>query len=75
MDQKSVFYGNAAFLEEKRFPSELRDGADYKKMYLTLFNKITYAISHIDRQNYGRARDLLLEAQQETEEMFISSGE
>ena len=48
---------------------------DYKKMYLTLFNRITSAISHMEHMNYGQARELLLEAQKETEEMFLSAGE
>ncbi len=75
MDWKSVFKGNDAFMAKLRFPSELKDDADYKKMYLRLFNNITYAISQIDRMNFGRAKDILMDAQKETEEIFISSGE
>ena len=75
MDWKNVFKGNDAFMAKLRFPSEMKEEADYKKMYLTLFNHITYAISQIDRMNFGRAKDILMEAQKATEEIFISSGE
>ena len=53
----------------------MTDDADYKKMYLTLFNAVTEAIHQIDRQYYSRAKELLITAQQEAEEIFISSGE
>ena len=58
-----------------RLEQEMTDDADYKKMYLTLFNAVTGAIQQIDWQNYGRAKDLLITAQQNAEEIFISSGE
>lgn len=51
------------------------DHADYKKMYYALFNVITDAIQNIDQQNYDEAKDLLICAQQEAEELFISVEE
>ena len=76
MDPKKVFSGNAAFLADMKFESDLeKDDADYKKMYLTLFNGITYALSQIKRMNFGRARDILMDAQRETEEIYISGAD
>ena len=73
MDLKKVFTGNDAFLADMKFESSLtKDDADYKKMYLTLFNGITYALSHIKRMNFGRARDILMDAQKEAEEIYIT---
>ena len=73
MDPKKVFSGNAAFLADMKFESDLeKDDADYKKMYLTLFNGITYALSQIKRMNFGRARDILMDAQKEAEEIYIT---
>ena len=45
---------------------------DYKTMYLRLFNAVTDAIESIDRQNFGTAKEQLIKAQQETEELYIS---
>ena len=76
MDPKKVFTGNAAFLAGMKFESDLeKDDADYKKMYLTLFNGITYALSQIKRMNFGRARDILMDAQKEAEEIYISGAD
>jgi len=44
---------------------------DYQKLYTLLFNACTDAIIQIDRQNYGMARDLLVRAQQDAEELYI----
>ena len=48
---------------------------DYKKMYFTLFNVISDAIQNIEQQNYDEAKELLICAQQEAEELFISVEE
>ena len=48
---------------------------DYEKMYLLLFNAVTDALEDIADCNYGAARDLLIQAQQQTEELYISDGE
>lgn len=44
----------------------------YRKMYYLLFNAITTAIEEIRKRNYGNAEKLLIQAQQETEELFLS---
>ena len=46
---------------------------NYKQMYYTLFNAVSKAIEHIENANYGIAKTELIEAQQKTEEIFISS--
>ncbi len=46
--------------------------ADYKKMYLYLFNKITDALGKEDLQEI---KEILMEAQIYTEEMYISFDE
>lgn len=43
----------------------------YEGLYYHLFNRITDALEAIQVQNYGLARDILMEAQQESEEKFI----
>ena len=37
---------------------------DYQKMYTTLFNAITDALSQIETQNYGDVKETLISAQQ-----------
>ena len=44
----------------------------YRKMYYLLFNAITTAIEEIRKRNYGNAEKLLIQAQQEAEELFLS---
>ena len=46
---------------------------DYEKMYHLLFNAITDALEQIEQQNYGSAKDLLIAAQQQAEEIYIST--
>ena len=45
---------------------------NYKQMYYTLFNAVTKAIESIENANYGSAKAELIQAQQRTEEIFIS---
>ena len=47
----------------------------YKKMYFKLFNSLTNAIEEINNNNYGKAKDIMINAQIEAEEEYISSGE
>ena len=47
--------------------------ADYKKMYYRLFNRVTDALCELEKNKYETARELLKEAQRETEEMYIES--
>ena len=42
--------------------------SDYEAMYYVLFNAITDALDAIWEQNYGRAKDILTDAQISTEE-------
>ena len=44
---------------------------DYEKMYHLLFNAITDALEQIEQQNFGSAKDLLIAAQQEAEEIYM----
>ena len=46
---------------------------DYEKMYYLLFNAITDALEQIEQQNFGSAKDLLIAAQQEAEEIYMSA--
>lgn len=46
---------------------------DYQKMYTTLFNAMTDAIENIEKLNYGTAKELLIQAQQKTEELYIDA--
>ncbi len=46
---------------------------DYQKMYTTLFNAITDALSQIETQNYGDAKETLISAQQKAEEIYITA--
>ena len=47
--------------------------ADYDKMYSLLFNAITDALEQIEQQNFGSAKDLLIAAQQKTEEIYLTA--
>ena len=46
---------------------------DYQRMYTTLFNAVTDAVSCIQQGNSDRAEELLIQAQQKTEELYITS--
>ena len=46
---------------------------DYEKMYHLLFNAATDALEQIEQQNYGSAKDLLIAAQQQAEEIYITT--
>ena len=46
---------------------------DYQKMYTTLFDAITDALSQIKTQNYGDAKEILISAQQKAEEIYITA--
>ena len=45
---------------------------DYQMLYHKLFNACTNAICALEQQNFGQARTLLISAQQEAEECYIS---
>ena len=57
-----------------------REGGDpmeelYQTLYFHLFNQITDALQAIDAQNYGTAKDILIRAQQDAEEQYLSAPE
>ena len=43
----------------------------YKELYFHLFNAITDALRALEAQNIGTAKELLIHAQQNTEEMYL----
>ena len=48
---------------------------DYQKLYTTLFNACTDAVAELEQMNFGTAKAILIRAQQQTEELYISAGE
>ena len=48
---------------------------EYKKPYLILFNGCEAAIQAMEKQNYGQARELLIQAEQAAEEAFMAQSE
>lgn len=47
---------------------------DYQKMYCVLFNAITDALEEMER-NVDTAKERLISAQQQTEELYIRAEE
>ena len=48
---------------------------NFPKYYTRLFNGITDAIEALQKQNYIKAQDILICAQQDAEEMYLEDGE
>ena len=48
---------------------------DYQEMYYHLFRAVTDAIEALEALNIGESKEILIRAQQETEEIYISSEE
>ena len=46
---------------------------NYEKLYHLLFNAITDALEQMEKQNYGTAKDVLIAAQQQAEEIYITA--
>ena len=46
---------------------------NYEKLYHLLFNAITDALEQMEQQNYGTAKNLLITAQKEAEEIYMSA--
>ncbi|MEF2907958.1 MAG: hypothetical protein U0O42_01835 [Oscillospiraceae bacterium] len=46
---------------------------DYEKLYHLLFNAITDALKQMESQNFGTAKETLITAQQEAEELYMSA--
>lgn len=49
--------------------------SNYKAMYYKLFAETVHALEEIEKRNYGIAEDILISAQQATEEMFLADDE
>ena len=49
--------------------------SDYQKMYTLMFNAATDALRAMEKLNLGDARELLICAQQQAEEIYLSGGE
>ena len=47
----------------------------YKKMYFFLFNAITDALEALRIQDYEQAKEILINAQQRGEDLYIEAGE
>ena len=46
---------------------------NYKPLYYHLFNVLTDALNCLDSGDISKAKEILIAAQQETEEMYISA--
>lgn len=57
---------------QKRFPNSSPMGC-LPCYYLTLFNRVTDAISALDRQDFGMAKKLLVSGQQKAEEQYLTA--
>ena len=76
-----VIFGNTKYNEINlvlpkkggRLVEEKQYEGDYKEMYLTLFRVVTVAIRAMEEKNYGLAEQMLIEAQQKTEEIFMET--
>jgi len=47
----------------------------YKKMYYKLFNAVTDALEDMAQCNYGQARDRLMQAQADCEEIYMDADD
>ena len=48
---------------------------EYRKMYTMLFNRITDAIELINKMEIVAAKEILIKAQQDAEEMYVECGD
>ena len=48
---------------------------DAEKRYYLLFNRITDAIAELEELNIGKAKKILIQAQQDAEEAYLEEGE
>lgn len=47
----------------------------YKKMYLILFQAISSALKAMEAQNYGAAKEFLLQGHRDAEDIYIEAEE
>ena len=45
---------------------------DYERLYFKLFAAMADAVEKLEQQNYGDAKGILISAQQEAEEQYLS---
>ena len=45
---------------------------DYQILYHKLFNACTDALNDMENQNFGQAKDRLISAQQEAEDLYLN---
>lgn len=45
---------------------------DYEKLYFKLFAALADALEHLEQENYGLARQMLLYAQRQAEEEYMA---
>ena len=48
---------------------------NYQKLYTTLFNAVTDSIREIEKQNYGRAKEILIKGQIQCEAIYLDEEE
>ncbi len=48
---------------------------NYEKMYYRLFNAATNAVEALAENNYGKAKEILIEAQRAAEEAYLNAEE
>lgn len=48
---------------------------DYRPLYHKLFNACTDALEALERQNFVQAREVLITAQQETEDAYLNQSD
>ena len=48
---------------------------NYQKLYALLFNAVTDALEEMEKLNFGRAKELLITAQQAAEEAYIGADD
>lgn len=48
---------------------------NFPKYYTRLFNGVTDAIEALREQNYIKAQDILIRAQQDAEEIYLEAGD
>ena len=49
--------------------------ADYAQLYARMVDASERAIAEIEKQNYGTARDILIAAERQCEELYVSEPE
>ena len=49
--------------------------ADYVQLYARMVNASERAIEEMEKQNYGAARDILIAAERQCEELYVSAPE